>query len=137
MADLSNLADFLEPLNLDELSHDEGYREGQIGRSIMAWQQEFPDLTDIDVVLVGCGEERGGGMARTDLTGPNAIRHQFYSLYHWHKSVALADVGYDGWLVIEAEQDPVQRDPLHYQSMGLKALKDAARAAGLDRRVPA
>ena len=43
----------------------------------------------------------------------------------------LADAGYDGWLVIEAEQDPVQRSPLHYQSMGLKALKAAAAEAGL------
>jgi formiminoglutamase len=93
MADLSNLADFLEPLNLDELSHDVGYREGQIGRNILAWQQEFPDLSEVDVVLVGCGEERGGGQGRADLTGPNAIRHQFFSLYHWHKGVALADVG--------------------------------------------
>ena len=43
----------------------------------------------------------------------------------------LAQAGYDGWLVIEAEQDPQIRNPLHYQSMGLKALKDMARAAGL------
>ncbi|MFZ5750917.1 MAG: myo-inosose-2 dehydratase [Pseudomonadota bacterium] len=45
----------------------------------------------------------------------------------------LADAGYDGWLVIEAEQDPKLRNPLKYQSMGLAALKAAARAAGLDR----
>ena len=43
----------------------------------------------------------------------------------------LAGAGYDGWLVIEAEQDPVVRDPVHYQSMGLRALKAMARDAGL------
>lgn len=41
--------------------------------------------------------------------------------------------GYEGWLVIEAEQDPLKADPVRYQSMGLAALKDAARAVGLDR----
>lgn len=44
----------------------------------------------------------------------------------------LAEHGYDGWLVIEAEQDPLKADPVKYQSMGLDALKAAARAAGLD-----
>jgi len=41
--------------------------------------------------------------------------------------------GYSGWLVIEAEQDPEVRDPVTYQSMGLKALKAMARETGLDR----
>lgn len=49
----------------------------------------------------------------------------------------LAEQGYDGWLVIEAEQDPAVRNPLHYQSMGLKALKAAAVEAGLDQGVAA
>ncbi|WEX08385.1 myo-inosose-2 dehydratase [Chelativorans sp. AA-79] len=44
-----------------------------------------------------------------------------------------AEHGYEGWLVIEAEQDPRKADPVTYQSMGLEALKEAARAAGLDR----
>ncbi|MFC6489162.1 myo-inosose-2 dehydratase [Nitratireductor sp. GCM10026969] len=44
----------------------------------------------------------------------------------------LAEHGYDGWLVIEAEQDPLKADPVRYQSMGLKALREAAWAAGLD-----
>jgi inosose dehydratase len=39
---------------------------------------------------------------------------------------------YSGWLVIEAEQDPAIRNPFHYQSMGLKALKEMAVTAGLD-----
>lgn len=44
-----------------------------------------------------------------------------------------AEHGYGGWLVIEAEQDPLVRNPFEYQSMGLKALKAFAREAGLDR----
>ncbi|GAB4347493.1 MAG: myo-inosose-2 dehydratase [Oricola sp.] len=41
--------------------------------------------------------------------------------------------GYRGWLVIEAEQDPEIRNPFAYQSMGLKALKEMAISAGLDK----
>ena len=44
-----------------------------------------------------------------------------------------AEHGYEGWLVIEAEQDPSVRIPLDYQTMGLRALKGFARRAGLDK----
>ncbi len=40
---------------------------------------------------------------------------------------------YQGWLVIEAEQDPAVRVPLTYQSMGLRYLKAVAVQVGLDR----
>ncbi len=43
-----------------------------------------------------------------------------------------ATQGYQGWLVIEAEQDSSVRIPIDYQSMGLRALKGFARRAGLD-----
>ncbi|AQZ51490.1 myo-inosose-2 dehydratase [Martelella mediterranea] len=43
-----------------------------------------------------------------------------------------ADAGYQGWLVIEAEQDPDVRNPFEYQSLGLKSLKAMATEAGLD-----
>lgn len=45
-------------------------------------------------------------------------------------SVAAA-AGYEGWLVIEAEQDPEQRNPFEFQKMGLEALRVMARGAGL------
>ena len=44
-----------------------------------------------------------------------------------------AEHGYEGWLVIEAEQDPLKRNPFEYQSMGLKALRGFAKQAGLDK----
>jgi len=38
----------------------------------------------------------------------------------------LKDTGYQGWIVIEAEQDPDVRNPFQYQSLGLKTLKQLA-----------
>ncbi|MEE3317843.1 MAG: myo-inosose-2 dehydratase [Pseudomonadota bacterium] len=43
----------------------------------------------------------------------------------------LAEHGYDGWIVIEAEQDPDVRNPLLYQTLGLATLKRLAREVGL------
>ncbi|MFQ5567178.1 MAG: myo-inosose-2 dehydratase [Paracoccaceae bacterium] len=41
--------------------------------------------------------------------------------------------GYDGWLVVEAEQDPAVHDPVEFQSLGLKSLREMAARAGLTR----
>jgi inosose dehydratase len=43
----------------------------------------------------------------------------------------LKDTGYAGWIVIEAEQDPEQRNPFDYQSLGLKTLKEIAQKVDL------
>jgi len=44
---------------------------------------------------------------------------------------ALADTGYEGWIVIEAEQDPGRADPVTYSRLGLATLKAAASEQGL------
>jgi inosose dehydratase len=42
----------------------------------------------------------------------------------------LADGGYSGWLVVEAEQDPAKAHPLTYATKGFTYLKQAALDAG-------
>jgi inosose dehydratase len=44
----------------------------------------------------------------------------------------LADNGYAGWLVVEAEQDPGKAHPLTYATMGYRNLCDLARKAGFE-----
>tara|TARA_B110000211_G_scaffold190842_1_gene217513 strand:+ start:1950 stop:2849 length:900 start_codon:yes stop_codon:yes gene_type:complete len=43
---------------------------------------------------------------------------------------ALADKNYEGWVIVEAEQDPAKANPFEYAVMGYSALQKAALAAG-------
>ncbi|TAH02339.1 MAG: hypothetical protein EAZ17_03785, partial [Sphingobacteriales bacterium] len=88
-----DLTDFLDPVDPYLLSEDMGYKEGQIGRSVHAYIDEFPDLTHHELVILGCGEQRGAGQGGGSNAAPDAIRHEFYSLYFWHKDIAIADLG--------------------------------------------
>ena len=42
----------------------------------------------------------------------------------------LFDIGYEGWVVVEAEQDPAKAPPLEYSRMGHRHLTSAFEAAG-------
>ncbi|TDN63165.1 myo-inosose-2 dehydratase [Paraburkholderia sp. BL10I2N1] len=42
----------------------------------------------------------------------------------------LADNGYSGWLVVEAEQDPAKANPLKYATLGYQNTRKLAEAAG-------
>jgi formiminoglutamase len=87
-----SIIDFLDPINLAEISLDAGYKEGQIGRVVKMYEDEFPDLDEASVVLVGCTEQRGSALLHQS-GAPDAIRNEFYSLYYWHQDIKLADIG--------------------------------------------
>jgi inosose dehydratase len=44
---------------------------------------------------------------------------------------ALGEIGYSGWIIVEAEQDPALAAPREYGELGLRTLRQAAAAAGL------
>ncbi|MGE0241774.1 MAG: myo-inosose-2 dehydratase [Parvibaculaceae bacterium] len=44
----------------------------------------------------------------------------------------LAEAGYSGWLVVEAEQDPKKAHPLTYATLGFRNLSRLAKAAGFE-----
>jgi formiminoglutamase len=90
---LQSIIDFLEPVNIALISNDEGFKETQLGRHIAVYDEEFPDIADADMVLVGCGEMRGAGQQYRQTDSPDAIRSEYYRLYHWHTNVKVADIG--------------------------------------------
>ena len=88
-----HILDYLEPVSLQELCQEGEYKDGQVGKSISTHDQDFPDLQQADIILVGCAEERGSGRYKKSFDGPNAIREQLYRLYYWHPDIKLVDVG--------------------------------------------
>ncbi|MEP7257291.1 MAG: formimidoylglutamase [Flavitalea sp.] len=92
MPDNLRLTDFLDPINTAMITPDEAFHDGQMGKHIDAYENEFPDLFMADVVLVGCPEQRGAGPGK-QLSSPDSIREQFYQLYYWHPGIKLADAG--------------------------------------------
>src|ERR1700730_4619945 len=88
-----HILDYLDPVNTREISNDDEYKDGQVGKLIQFYEEEFPDRLQADMILVGCREERGARRSRTLLNGPDMIRRQFYQLYHWHSDIRLVDVG--------------------------------------------
>jgi formiminoglutamase len=93
MADLHTLLDFLEPVNMAALSDDEGYKDTQLGKHVAINEDYFPDIENADMVIVGCGETRGQFIPSINNDGPDSIRKEFFSLFHWHKEVQVADLG--------------------------------------------
>ena len=90
---LSSIADFLQPVNLDLLSKDEGYRDTQLGKHIKVYETQLPDISDADMVIIGAGECRGAGYALNDHASADGIRSALYALYYWHAQVTIADLG--------------------------------------------
>ncbi len=90
---MQDLSDFLLPVSVQELNDDNGYTDGQLAKHISIFETEIPDLSDIDIVLVGIGEMRGSGVLTGESYAPDKIRKQLYRLHYWHTGVTIADIG--------------------------------------------
>ncbi len=88
-----DLQDFLIPIDMHALNEDSGYNDGQMARFIIGYDCELSDLEKVDIVLVGIGETRGGGIFNNGFEAADAIRKQLYQLHYWHFDVRIADFG--------------------------------------------
>ncbi len=86
-----NIESFLSPIAPRD-PEDKIYKDGQVGRVIDAYITGFPDVEAADVVILGCGEQRGAGFMN-ESGAADAVRKEFYELFHWQQEVRLADVG--------------------------------------------
>jgi formiminoglutamase len=88
-----DLHDFLEPVVISTLNGDNGYNDGQLAKHITIYQNELPDITDADIILLGVNENRGAGIFQAGESAADAIRKELYQLHFWHKDVSIADMG--------------------------------------------
>jgi formiminoglutamase len=88
-----DLHDFLDPIGLDVINGDSGYNDGQLAKHISIYENELPDISEADIVIVGVGEARGSNEFYIGADGPNIIRKHLYQLYYWHTDVKIADIG--------------------------------------------
>lgn len=87
-----DLHEFLNPVNKAFLNDDKGYNESQLAGFVKVFEEEMPDLTNVDIVIVGTNEFRGDGFI-VEGNAADSVRRQLYQLYFWHKDISIADVG--------------------------------------------
>ena len=76
-----------------QLNEDNGYTDGQLGKHISIYENEIPDITNVDIVFVGINETRGAGVFENNQNAADAIRKQLYQLHYWHTDIIIADMG--------------------------------------------
>ncbi len=77
---------------IDTHSHI-AYDPMQWGAQLQFATQDNFDVSDADVVIIGCGERRGHSEEASFSAAPDAIRKELYQLYNWHPTVRIADAG--------------------------------------------
>jgi formiminoglutamase len=87
-----DLHEFLSPINVAELNDDNPYNDSQFASIIKIYEEELPDLNEVDIVFVGVNEFRGAGFISKE-SAADTIRKQFYQLHYWHKDISIADLG--------------------------------------------
>lgn len=90
---LESITDFLEPIDKFIISGDEGYHKQQVGYNVRAYEEAFPDIENVNLILLGCNEYRGMASKPPQEKAADLIRRSFYKLYLWHADITIADVG--------------------------------------------
>lgn len=87
-----DLHEFLTSVNVAALNDDKAYNGSQMGSVIKIYEEEFPELEKVDIVIAGINEFRGAGFIAEE-NAADAVRKQFYQLHYWHKEISIADIG--------------------------------------------
>jgi len=83
------------PINIDELGLMADERQIRLGHTILTYCKEnpFPALDNIDIAIIGVGEERNAYNNKGCALAPNQIRKYLYNLFPHHNRAKIADLG--------------------------------------------
>lgn len=92
MSSIQDILDYQAKISFKKAFGKE-YLPAQIGHKIIEITSQTTDLSDVDLVLVGCGEFRGQYIDGSYQDGPDKVRKELYELYDWHEHLKIADFG--------------------------------------------
>jgi arginase family enzyme len=90
---MHDLHEFFAQRHFRETHDHLRYDPLQWGSRLQFATQEHFDLSEADVVIIGCGEQRGLHEEAAFSQAPDAIRKELYQLYQWHPELRIADAG--------------------------------------------
>lgn len=90
---MQDLKPFFADTHFIETQEENSYEPLQWGANIDCASAAGFDWESADIVLVGCGEQRGAHAEGAYNESPDEIRKELYKLYSWHPTVKMADVG--------------------------------------------
>lgn len=91
---MNDLHAFFAARHFAELPSNRATHPLQVGKRIQALSRPEDDWEDADIVLLGCGEQRGRATDPHHWShAPDAVRAALYELYDWHPEVKVTDMG--------------------------------------------
>src|SRR5690554_5283452 len=91
MSWIDDFAYLLQPLNADLIS-EEKPSEHLVGFIDLHTSDHFPDLNDVNIVLIGIKETRRCPNGSSSLS-PDVIREKLFPLFHHRPNIKIADLG--------------------------------------------
>lgn len=90
---MQDLSHFFASKHFIETKGTHIYQPLQWGANLQYATQDILDWEDAEIVIIGCGEQRGEDEGLGYSNGPDAIREELYKLYSWHPAVKITDAG--------------------------------------------
>lgn len=90
---MNDLHAFFAAKHFAELPANDAENPLQIGRRIQPLTAMKNDWEPAEIVLVGCGEQRGSAAGPAWSHAADAVREELYRMFDWHPSVKVADAG--------------------------------------------
>ena len=105
-----HILDYLDPVNIHEISNDEEYKDGQVGKLISVYEEDFPDLSQADLILVGCRKKEVPGVRGPCSTDRIASGASFTS-----STIGIAKS--DWWMWVISNPAPPWLTPMRHSAL--------------------
>ena len=110
------------------------FASGSIPRLVRRWANRINHVhcKNIRPAVLEALRRRDGSFLDGVIEGVFTVPGDAEGCIDFHEVARLlAEIGYDGWVVVEAEQDPARANPFEMAVLGFHSLQSALRRAGL------